>query len=331
MMSSRCSSHARGDALEHHPPARHALARLGREVGAGVERHAVGREEGVQRPAAVAGHGLHGVHVDGVDVRALLAVDLDRHEVLVHQLRHRGVLERLALHHVAPVAGRVADRDEQRLLLVARAGQRLLAPRVPVDGVVLVLEEVGGGLVGEAVHGHVGCLSMSHHRETVTADPGPPAAGPIPTPSSPTASSSSPARRPVDPDTGQLVERLDRRPDAPLPRQPGDRGRGRRRGAGRRRARRHLRHRHLDLQGRQRGLRHLLRRATRRRAARSASRRCRSGPRSRSTWCWRCPTDGRRDRRRRRRGAPRRGDDRAADADPLHAHDLRARRRHRWR
>ena len=66
-----------GDALEHHPPARHAVARLGREVGAGVERHAVGREEGVQRPAAVAGHGLHGVHVDGVDVGALLAVDLD--------------------------------------------------------------------------------------------------------------------------------------------------------------------------------------------------------------------------------------------------------------
>ena len=72
--------------------------------------------------------------------------------------RDRGVLERLALHHVAPVAGGVADRDEQRLLLIARASQRLLAPRVPVDGVVLVLEQVGGGLVGEAIRPSVGCL-----------------------------------------------------------------------------------------------------------------------------------------------------------------------------
>jgi hypothetical protein len=140
------------DALEHHLPARQPVARLGREVGPGVERHAVRRQEGVQGPAAVPGHRLHGVHVDGVDVRPLLAVDLDRHEALVHQLRHRRVLERLALHHVAPVAGGVADRDQQRLLLLARAGQRLLAPWVPVDRVVLVLEEVGRSLVREPVH-----------------------------------------------------------------------------------------------------------------------------------------------------------------------------------
>ena len=48
-----------------------------RVVGARVERDALRGEEGVQRPPAVAGHGLHGVHVDRVDVRALLAVDLD--------------------------------------------------------------------------------------------------------------------------------------------------------------------------------------------------------------------------------------------------------------
>ena len=196
-------------------PGRHALPRLGREVGAGEERHAVGGEEGVQRPAAVPGHGLHGVHVDRVDVRALLAVDLDAHEALVHQRGDLRVLEGLALHHVAPVAGGVADRDEDRLLLVARAAERLLAPRVPVDGVLRVLEQVGRGLVARG--GCViasGCLSMSHHRETVTA-----------------------ARR-AGGRRSLLPRRQERRADLPLRPDPARPGHGRARRGRRRRRRR---------------------------------------------------------------------------------------------
>jgi hypothetical protein len=88
------------------------------------------------------------LHVDRVDVRALLAVDLDAHEVLVHVLGHVRVLERLAFHHVAPVTRRVADRHEDRPVLLARPRKRRFAPRLPRDRVVLVLEEVGRGLVG---------------------------------------------------------------------------------------------------------------------------------------------------------------------------------------
>jgi 2-iminobutanoate/2-iminopropanoate deaminase len=58
------------------------------------------------------------------------------------------------------VAGRVADRDQQRLLLVARAGKRLLAPGQPVDRVLLVLEQVGQTPVdpdsGQLVEGSIG-------------------------------------------------------------------------------------------------------------------------------------------------------------------------------
>ena len=66
--------------------------------------------------------------------------------------RRRGVLERLVLHHVAPVAGRVADREQDRPVLLAGAGERLVAPGVPVDRVLGVLEQVGAGLRGEPVH-----------------------------------------------------------------------------------------------------------------------------------------------------------------------------------
>ncbi len=141
------------DRFHHHPEARHAAALVGREVGAAVEGHAVGVEEDGHRPAALAAHRLHRLHVDRVDVGALLAVDLDVDEVLVHVGGGLRVLEGLALHHVAPVAGRVADREQDRAVLLARPLQRLGAPGVPVDRVVAVLQQVRAGLLGEPV-GH---------------------------------------------------------------------------------------------------------------------------------------------------------------------------------
>ena len=58
-----------------------------------------------------------------------------------------GVLERLVGHHVAPVARRVPDREQDRLVLGPRRGERVLAPRVPVDRVVGVLAQVRARLV----------------------------------------------------------------------------------------------------------------------------------------------------------------------------------------
>ena len=68
------------DGGQHLPERRHAVRRTGRVVGAAVERRTVGGGEDGHRPAAVAGQRLRGGHVDAVDVRALLAVDLDAHE-----------------------------------------------------------------------------------------------------------------------------------------------------------------------------------------------------------------------------------------------------------
>ena len=140
------------DPLAQLDEADHPAAPLLREVGAGEEGPAVGGADHGHGPAAVAGHRLRGLHVDVVDVGALLAVDLHVDEVAVHHRRHLVVLEALVGHHVAPVAGRVADRDEQRHVPVGRRLERLLTPRVPVDGVVGVLAQVRAGLVGQSVH-----------------------------------------------------------------------------------------------------------------------------------------------------------------------------------
>ena len=141
-----------GDRDQQLAERRQAVPRLRRVVRAAVERLALRREEDGHRPAALAGDRHHRVHVDRVDVRALLTVDLHAHEELVHQLSRLLVLERLALHHVTPVTGGVADREQDRLLLAPRAGEGLLAPRVPVDRVAGVLQQIRACLVGEAVH-----------------------------------------------------------------------------------------------------------------------------------------------------------------------------------
>jgi hypothetical protein len=124
---------------------------VGREVGAAVERHPLGIEEDGHRPAALPGEGLHRLHVDRVDVGSLLAVDLDADEIGVHEGRGRLVLEGLALHHVAPVAGGIADRKQDRQILATRPVERLGAPRIPVHRVVAMLEKVGTGLGSEAI------------------------------------------------------------------------------------------------------------------------------------------------------------------------------------
>ena len=133
--------------------ARQAVAIVRREVRAAEERLQLRGEEYVQRPSPAAGHRLHRAHVQLVDVGPLLAVDLDRHVVRVEELGDRRILEGLALHHVAPVAGGVADREEDRPVELARALERFTPPWIPVDRVVSVLEQVRARLGRESV-GH---------------------------------------------------------------------------------------------------------------------------------------------------------------------------------
>ena len=142
-----------GDPIKHPTEGRQAVAVIGREVGAAEEGLQLRREEDAHRPSPTPGHGLDGRHVDVIQVRALLAIDLDRHEVAIQLRSGLLVLERLALHDVAPVAGRIADRQEDRPIQLTRLAQRLRPPRIPVDGVVGVLQQVRARLVRQAV-GH---------------------------------------------------------------------------------------------------------------------------------------------------------------------------------
>jgi hypothetical protein len=137
--------------VEHGGEAGHPVALRRREVGAGEEGALLRGEEDGEGPAAGAAHELHHQLVDVIEVGPLLAVDLHVDEELVHLGGDGLVLEALPLHHVAPVAGRVADAEQDRLVVAAGALERLLAPRVPVDGVVRMLQQVRRGLARQAV------------------------------------------------------------------------------------------------------------------------------------------------------------------------------------
>ena len=137
---------------------RSAVHRPGREVRPDEERfERVRVQECVQRPAAArpplgeSREDLARRHVDVVEIGSLLAVDLDRNHVLVDDRGDPRILEALPLHHVAPVAGGVADRDENRHVASSCLGERLVAPRPPAHRVAGVLEEIGTGLVAEAI------------------------------------------------------------------------------------------------------------------------------------------------------------------------------------
>src|SRR5262249_24972376 len=121
------------------------------KIGAAPERFAVGSEKHRERPTALLGKMMQSRHVDLVDVGAFLAVHFDVDEEIVHHLRGWRVLEALVRHDVTPMAGGVADREQDRLVGALCLGERLGSPWPPVDGVVLVLQQIGTGLAGETV------------------------------------------------------------------------------------------------------------------------------------------------------------------------------------
>jgi len=132
-------------------------ARRRRPVGAAIDRRPVGRQKHRQRPAALFAQRMQRGHVVMIDVGPLLAIDLDVDEARVHYCGGVGILERFMRHHVAPVAGGVADGEKDRAVAGLRLGERLQAPRAPMHGIVGVLQQIGRGLIAEEIlfAGHV--------------------------------------------------------------------------------------------------------------------------------------------------------------------------------
>ncbi len=100
------------DLLEQLEEAWPAVTRIRWKISAAEKRLQLRREKDIHRPAAAASRRLHECHVNLVHVRPLLAVHLDADEMFVEIFADAPVLERFAFHDVAPVAGGIADAQE---------------------------------------------------------------------------------------------------------------------------------------------------------------------------------------------------------------------------
>ena len=143
-----------GDRFENAQKPGPVVSVFGGEVCTSKNRLAVRQKKDRKRPAAATRHYLDGAHIDLVEVRTLLAIDLDIDEVFVHDLRDRRVFERLVLHDVAPVTGRVSNAEQDQLVFCRRALKRLRTPGIPVHRIVGVLQQIRTSFVDQPV-GHM--------------------------------------------------------------------------------------------------------------------------------------------------------------------------------
>ncbi len=128
------------------------------EIGAGEKRLLIRRQKHRHRPAPLAVvHRHRRRHVNLVEIRPFLAIHFDADKMAIHDGGDRRVFKRLPLHHMAPVTGRVADRQQDRLVRRPGGGQRFRPPGIPIDGVIGMLQEIGTGLGMEPVRLAVRC------------------------------------------------------------------------------------------------------------------------------------------------------------------------------
>ena len=131
-------------ALQHVAECRPAEPGLRREIRAPAKGPAFRREEHGERPAPLLAESRERILVKAVDIGPLLAVDLDVHEEPIHQCRSLRVLEAFPRHHVAPVAGRIARREQDGHLALARFRQRVLVPGLPMNRIGAVFQQDKG-------------------------------------------------------------------------------------------------------------------------------------------------------------------------------------------
>src|SRR5690348_8513325 len=109
-----------GEHGENAPESRPPIMVLWREVSSAEKWPAVGSEKCGQRPAALSADCLNGCLVSAVHVGTLVAIDLYSDEVVIDELGDRGILVRLAIHHMAPVAPHRTDVEQHKLVLALR-------------------------------------------------------------------------------------------------------------------------------------------------------------------------------------------------------------------
>ena len=83
--------------------------------------------------------------------------------MLVEEFREGFALERFPFHDVTPMTGGISDAQKDRFPFGAGLGEGLFTPGIPINRIMLMLQEIGGFLSGEPIgvrasdRGGIGC------------------------------------------------------------------------------------------------------------------------------------------------------------------------------
>ena len=91
--------------------------------------------------------------IAAVDVRPLIAIDLDGDKAFVHDVRDISIVVGLAIHNVAPVAPDRSDIEQDGLVLALSDRKRLFSPFMPLDGLMHGRAQVRRRSAGKGVEG----------------------------------------------------------------------------------------------------------------------------------------------------------------------------------
>jgi hypothetical protein len=98
------------------------ITRYGRKICPRIKRAKIRSKKYRHGPAAGAGHGLRGLHVNTIEVGAFFAIHFDADEVFVHERSNRQVFKRFVRHHMTPMASRITDAQKDRFVFSACFG-----------------------------------------------------------------------------------------------------------------------------------------------------------------------------------------------------------------
>ncbi len=136
------------DRFEELVECHHPILGCWRDIGRGIKRLELIREEERGGPATgTAVHQLIDILKMFVNIGPFFSVHFDGDEVVIECFGDSLILERLPLHHMAPVAAAVTDREKDRFILSFCFLECFITPGIPVDRIVGMLLEIGGVFV----------------------------------------------------------------------------------------------------------------------------------------------------------------------------------------
>ena len=135
-----------------------------REVRPPIKRFAVGSKKRRKRPPALSCERAHRRLIPAVNIRTLVPIHLHRNVMLVNDRRHLGIVIRLAIHHMTPVAPNRPNIQKHRLVGRASRGKSLLPKLMPLNRLMHSRTKIGRRSASEGVVGAGG------HQESLSRE-----------------------------------------------------------------------------------------------------------------------------------------------------------------